>query len=438
MTKKARILLLGLVLGCSACAAPSLRYKTEVNRLAAAGKFAEAEKHITSKQAKMYAKKDVHLAQLDRAALLHDAYQAPESDRLLDSAQNRIEDLYTKSISANAATLFINDLTTPYYVADYEKAFTFFYRAMNFLQQDNAMSAAVEARKAVFFLDHLRNQKSKGYVDDPFIQYFASLVFESVGQLSDARIARTNALAAYQKLDTNFHVKTPNFTVPSNAADLGEVIIFHYNGLLPLKTTQTLQLAWDRAMSIASSPVETRTQVAPEVQNALYAGIMGSAVTISFPALEMQPYHVRGSLAVVNGQQYPLIPVADLAALAVQDLKDSMPAIWFRTVTRAVVKQIAAVQARHAAAKAAEDDTIGYLAGMLVSALGAATEKADTRQWFTLPAQIYMTRLFVQPGKRDIQLLLKDKNGNIIGNKIFEDVTIPRGGRVYLHYRSAY
>ena len=56
--KKARVyLLLGLVVLCSACAAPSLRYKTEVNRLAAAGKFEEAEKHIVSKQNKMYAKK---------------------------------------------------------------------------------------------------------------------------------------------------------------------------------------------------------------------------------------------------------------------------------------------------------------------------------------------------------------------------------------------
>lgn len=436
MSKKAYVLL-GLVLFCSACAAPSLRYKTEVNRLAAAGKFEEAEKHIVSKQNKMYAKKDVHLAQLDRAALLQDGYKSAESDRLLSFAQDRIEDLYTKSISANAATLFINDLTTPYYVADYEKVFTFFYRAMNFLDRKDVISAAVEARKAVFFLDNLRGSKHKGYNDDPFIQYFSSLVFESVGQLSDARISRTNALNAYKKVGNELQVTTPDFTVPANAGELGEVIIFHYNGLLPLKKTQTVQLAWHKAMSIASSPVETRSQVAPEVQNALVAGVMGSAITISFPSLERQHYRVQNSVAVVNGQQFPLIRVANLAALAQQDLKDNMPAIWFRTVTRAVVKQIAAVQARHAATKASNDD-VGYLASMLVSALGAATEKADTRQWFTLPAEIQMTRLFVPAGKQDVSLLLKDKNGNIIGNKTFEDITIPRGGRVYLHYRSAY
>ena len=151
--------MLGLAVVCSACAAPSLRYKSDVQRLMRGGKFEVAAAHIKSKKEKVYSNKDIHLYALDEAALLHDAQDPAQSDALLSQAQDRIDDLYTKSASATVGQVVVNDLTTPYEAADYEKAFTYFYRALNFLQQDNLSDAAVEARRAVFFLDELRGRK---------------------------------------------------------------------------------------------------------------------------------------------------------------------------------------------------------------------------------------------------------------------------------------
>lgn len=434
---KARICLLGLALVCSACAAPSLRYKTEINRLSAAGKFREADERVTAKKNKLYKKKDAALFYLDRAALLHDAQDPAASDEMLASAQAYIDELYAKSVSASAGRLLINDLTTPYYAANYERALTYYYRAQNFLQRGDVSSAAVEARRAVFFLDHLRADKRKGYNDDPFVQYFASLVFESVGQLPDARIARQNAFNAYRRLGGKLGVSAPEFSVPKNAGELGEVIIFHYNGLLPLKKTQTVQVAWSEAAAMASSPQETTDSVSPEVQNALAAGLFGSAVTLSYPVLVPQPFRVASSFVEAGGQRYVTQKVADFAGAAKMDLDEKLPGIWFRTATRAVAKQVAAAQARQAARSAANDDTVGDLAGMFVSVLGAALEKADTRQWFTLPAEVRMTRLFLTPKTQDIKLLFRDGYGNIIGEHVFENVPVERGGRIYLHHRTA-
>ena len=434
---KARIYLLGLALVCSACAAPSLRYKTEINRLSAAGKFREADERVTAKKNKLYKKKDAVLFYLDRAALLHDAQDPAASDEMLASAQAYIDELYAKSVSASAGRLLINDLTTPYYAANYERALTYYYRAQNFLQRGDVSSAAVEARRAVFFLDHLRADKRKGYNDDPFVQYFASLVFESVGQLSDARTARQNAFNAYRRLGGKLGVSAPEFSVPKNAGELGEVIIFHYNGLLPLKKTQTVQVAWSEAAAMASSPQETTDSVSPEVQNALAAGLFGSVVTLSYPVLVPQPFRVASSFVEAGGQRYVTQKVADFAGAAKIDLDEKLPGIWFRTATRAVAKQVAAAQARQAARSAANDDTVGDLAGMFVSALGAALEKADTRQWFTLPAEVRMTRLFLTPKTQDIKLLFRDGYGNIIGEHVFENVPVERGGRIYLHHRTA-
>lgn len=151
MIGKARIGLLGLVLFCSACAAPSLRYKTEINQLVSAGKFKEAQEKLADKKVKLYSRKDAILFYLDSAALLHDAGDASASDQFLSQAQDRIDELYATSITGSAGRLLINDLTAPYYPASYEQALTYFYRAQNFLQQNDVSAAAVEARRAVFF-----------------------------------------------------------------------------------------------------------------------------------------------------------------------------------------------------------------------------------------------------------------------------------------------
>lgn len=432
--KKALLVMCGVLL-CSACGAPSLRYKHEVNNLAAQGKFERAAELIDKKRKNMYGKRDTLLYELDKSSLLHDAGQYPQSDSLLADAQQRILDSYTKSISASASRLFINDLATPYYAANYENALTFFYRAMNFLRQNDVMSAGVEARKAVFFLDQLRAEKKKGYNDDPFVQYVASLIFESTGDLSDARIARQNALKAYQKRGW----PVPQFTVPANADQYGEVILIHSVGQVPLKKSQTMQLAWNHIIAFANSPVEDTDTISPEVQNAIMAGLTGSAVTVAYPVLEPQFYHITHSFAQIGTQRYSMQPMSNIAELVSQDLEEKLPAIWFRLATRAILRRVAAVQARHALEQEnGKDSSLGLLAEMAMSVFGAAVEKADTRQWFTLPAAVYMTRVFVQPGVQDIHLFLQNANNTIVAEHVFENINVPRGGRVFLHHRSAY
>ena len=434
--KKALLAVCAVVL-CSACGAPSLRYKNEVNKLAAQGRFDQAADYVQAKAKHNYSAKDSLLYALDRGALLHDAQQPVLSDGLFAQAQQQITDSYTKSISASVGRVVINDLTTPYYAAHYETALTFAYRALNFLQQKDVMSAAVEARKAAFFLDHLRGDKKQGYNDDPFVQYMASMVFELSGEMSDARISRTNALNAYQKRGW----AVPQFAVPQNWKEYGEVVIVHYVGRVPLKKSQTMQLAWHRLIALAGTPTEGDA-VSPEVENAIRAGLMGSAVTLSYPVLEAQPYVVAGSIVQANGQRFPMQKMTDVSVLAQEDLQEKMPGIWFRLATRAVLRRVAAVQARHAVDGAGHDSknygSVGWLAEMAVDLFGAAVEKADTRQWFTLPAEIYMARAFVTPGTQDIKLLLTDKNGNIIGEYTFEGVNVPKGGRIFLHHRTAY
>jgi hypothetical protein len=118
-------------------------------------------------------------------------------------------------------------------------------------------------------------------------------------------------------------------------------------------------------------------------------------------------------------------------------LKEELAANTARMITRAVTKYILSVQARHAAKKISGDDTVGQLTGILFSVLSNLTEKADTRSWFTLPAEIRMASLFLPPGEHDIKLVLYDNAGRPIDEHLFEKVQINKGERTYLYHRTA-
>lgn len=428
--------LLTVVLCCSACGAPSLRHKQEVNKLLAAGDYAAAEQKLDKAKNKEYKRRDALLYYLDSGVILHDAGDAAQSDERFALAQDRIEELFTQSVTAHAGRYLINDLTVPYYPAPYERALTYYYRAMNFLDRGDVNGALVEANKAVFYLDQLRGSKNKGWRDDPFVQYFASLVFESAGKRDDARIARTRALDAYAALDGAGGLPLkPSFEKPVKG--WGEIVLVHANGAAPLKKSQTFQVAWGDVLLWAQSPREGE-DLSPELQNAIMAGMLGNSVTVAYPVLEPQPYEIKTSEAVTaDGKTYPTRLMGDVALAAQTDLKENEAGTFFRMALRAAAKRTAAVQAKHAAKQASGDDNVGDLTGMFVSFLGALTEKADTRQWFTLPAQLRMTRFYVPAGEQDIVLRFKDGFGNIVGEHTFEKVPVSPGGRVYLHYRTA-
>ncbi|WP_424245986.1 hypothetical protein Dip510_000915 [Elusimicrobium posterum] len=432
--KRTALLGIVVVLTC-ACGQSSLSYRKDVNHFIAAGHYDAAEAKVEEAKGSIYKEKDSLLYYLDLGLVQHDAHKPAESDANFALAQQRIDELFTKSISANVAKVVKNDTTTPYDGAEYEKAMTYVYRALNFLERNDLQGALVEARKAVFNLDYLRKHKKTGYNDDPFVQYFASLLFEMEGNLSSARIARANALSAYERFAPFYSVSAPNFAVPQNADKMGEIIFIHYNGHIPQLTSRTMQIAWDRALLVTSESDELLNEDA-SVQNAVIAGIAGNAITIAYPVMTSMPYYIQGSNITAAGITQDTVLMHDLAALAQKELSDDMPGIMARLIARAAIKQVLNVQAQNVTKSLTDDDNLAMLAGMLVRGLSAAVEKADTRMWFTLPAEVRMSRLFIPPGKHTVVFTAYDHAGSKMETHNF-DVELKAGERIFLHHRTA-
>lgn len=420
-----------------ACAGPSLHYKKDLSKLMAGKNFENATAKIKTNQKKQYGNKNSVLYQLDLALAEQASYDIKNSTADFLEAQRLNEDLITKSITKNLGSLMVNDNTLPYKMPMYEQALTYFFTAMNYLSENNFEDAAVEMRKAVFFLDGYRESTNKIYNDEPFVQYFASMVFEDIGQLSSARIARTNALNAYEKLKGHFNAQPPKTNLPPNYQDLGELVFFHYSGKSPIKISNQLSVSWDKLGFILNDN-NSLQGANKQTIDAVFSGLYGRTIAISHPAYVDIPYFGQESALVLSdGRKINTKTVADISSGAKLTLEEESAAIWARTATRAVTKFILSKQAHDIAKKNTDNNGTVLLVDILTTIFNTATEQADTRSWFLLPAQIKMANVFLQPGEYDIDFYNYNAAGLPIDTYRFEKVKIKKGQRTYLwHYSS--
>ena len=429
-------ILLSVSLLC-ACAGPSLQYKKDVSKLMANKNFENASAKIKANQKKQYGDKNSVLYQLDLALTEQAAYDVENSLKDFTLAQQYNEDLFAKSISQNMGSLMINDNTLPYKMPMYEQALTYFFTALDYIAQNNFEDAAVEARKAVFFLDRYRERTRKIYNDEPFVQYFASMVFEDIGQLSDARIARTNALNAYEKLKGYFEAKAPKPSLPDNYKELGELVFIHYNGKSPIKISNQVSVSWDRLGFILNNN-NSLQGVDKQTIDSVFAGVFGRTIAISFPEYIDVPYQGRTSALILpNGTKVETQIVADIASAAKLTLQEESGAIWARTAARAATKFILAKQAHDITKKNTNNNGVSLLVDIAANIFNTVSEQADTRSWFTLPAQIKMVSVFLEPGEYDIDFYNYNEASIPIDSYHFDKIKLQKGKRTYLwHYSS--
>ncbi len=434
----------------SACGGPSRSYKMQLNAQLSQQDYAAAEALLAKNKDFEYGQKNQVLYDFDDGAILHHDGKYKESDASFDRAEQRMEELYTKSVTKTAGMVVLNDTTVDYAGEPFERALAHVYRALNYVFLGMPDEALVESRKVEIFLEELnaRFQDKSVYKDDAFARYLDALLYADVGQMDDARISMQKAMEAYAWYATSYGTPTPRFESSSLSVPVplqGELVFIHYNGLAPLKVSKSFQVAWGQGLAMAHASNDTEAH-GTQFTNALRAGITGHAITVAYPEYQAQPCFIQNSEVVVDGaESSPTILMEDIQAIAAKTLQDRMPLIKARAVTRAVVKFVLAKAAADAAGRVCDlkfgsgwqGAVCRSVASGLSQGAAAATEIADTRCWGTLPAQIRMARLKVPAGKHTITVNFKNAVGAIISSHVFSDIEIKKGKRTYLSYRTA-
>ena len=130
-------------------------------------------------------------------------------------------------------------------------------------------------------------------------------------------------------------------------------------------------------------------------------------VSISYPTIEPSNEPLLSKLSA-GGREFKLEKVVDVNVMARRALKDEMPGMVFRGVTRAIAKGAVQDQLQKNAG------ILGAVVGMVASAV---TEQADDRLWRMLPSRVYVARGYLPEGAHKIEINGRnfDLNVNISG-----------------------
>ena len=422
------------------------------------GEFGQAEK-ILQKDKKQAQKKNRILYCLNQGYVNFMLGRYELSNQFFDMAERLTED-QQRNIFTEAAVLVSNPEIRPYKPEDFEVIMINFYKALNYLQMNNMEDALVEVRKINIRLQQLNDKypdHKNRYQRDAFAQLLMGLIYDAAGDWNNAFIAYRNAYDTYQSdYIRNFGLSSPEQLkkdllrtaylcgfqtelsqyetefgmryVPENASSFGQLVFFWLNGFGPVKAewgvTFTKIQRGDGAIVFHNEelgltfPFFWGSGYSDSDRNSL-ANL--NVVRAVFPKyVERPPLYSQG-LLTYRGEDYPLQKAEDINQIAFKTLHDRMVREFANSLLRVATKQ----GVKQAVSK--ENEWLGFAVGLA----NAFTEKADTRNWQTLPYSVSYTRVPLQAeeNRMDLQFTGMD-------TVVRQEVIIPapqRGTRFFVY-----
>ena len=356
-----------------------------------------------------------------------------KSNEYFNLADNMIEDL-NKNYGKEALALMTNPSIKPYQPEDFERIMPSFYKAINYIQLQDFENALVECRKINIKLNQLNDKfpdhKNK-YQRDAFAHLLMGLVYDAKKEYNDAFIAYRNAFKVYQSdYAENFGLSAPEqlkndlmrtayltgfneelreyeklFQTKYKHQKLenGDLVFIWMNGFGPIKSE------WSINFTKVDGQGGFITLVNDEMginfpfyignhssdQQSAFADL--SFLRVAFPKYVERPTVFHQAEVRLGANSYPLEMAENINEIAFKCLNDRM----LREMGTALLR-LATKKAMEAAMRKENEN-----AGAALSIINALTEKADTRNWQTLPYSISYTRIPLNEGSNTLKLVTK-------------------------------
>lgn len=443
---KIAALLCTLTLVSACTTAPAIQ--PQVNAFLMGERYNQALNTLEAKK-ETYGPKNQLLYLMDKGFILHLMGRYKDSISIFEQAKDLIDEMYTKSVSNMASTWMVNDYLAPYRGENFEHILINVFQALNYAALGDINESLVEARDADLKFNAIRNLysdlKEDTYIDDGFVRLLMGILYEASNNqqgLNDAlisykkslelyeskhykdhdigtpRVLKENLLSAAQYLGfpelEEYKRKFPNspFSSIREKSQKAEIYIIQYNGLSPVKHPHTI-------------PVPT-----PD----------GYATGFSFPKYDARYYETKRSDVLAENTtgdaiESPTDLGEDIEILSHQAIDNRKAAIYSKAVIRPGMK--------YAAEKAIEyslEDKYGRNAQYPVKGIGSLfnlfSEKADLRSWQTLPAQIRLTRLLLEPGKYKLSIENFDADNIAIEKRKIGEYTFQAGEKRFIIVRT--
>lgn len=439
-------LLFVFVLFISACASYNqqiLPYYTSMN----SGNYPEALKALESNKL-LQKNRNLLLYYLERGRTEHALSNYDSSNVYFNRADALIEE-YKTSVGDVVSGTLVNPMMQRYKAEDFEKIMIHYYKALNYLYLGNTEDAVVEARRITLQnqqLDDKFKGKTNRYSRDAFAQVLQGLIYESNGDINNAFIAYRNAAERFlDKSDTLYYgIKIPEqlkkdvlrtasangFTdqldrferlfsmkyADSSGAKHGELVIFWEQGMAPVKSQQDIFFTLTKGTSSYyfldpfGNNIPLQSGIAFNANNFKAADM--NNFRVAFPVYKPAPFKSSSAEVELNGRNYALEKAEDINVLAKATLRQRYVAEVSVALSRLVVKKAAQMAIKGNSDDKKNRDLRDGLA-MAMDLYSLFSEKADTRNWQTLPSAIYYSRIPLKEGKNEIKLNVQSDAGTV-------------------------
>ncbi len=401
--------------------------------------YDQAEKVIL-KNKFLSRKRNILLYYLELGKMEHLQGKYEESNRHLNLADDMMDNYRNVFDMALGAT--VNPALQSYQAEGHEKILVHYYKALNYLQLNLLEDAVVEARR-INLTDNQNDADASGrwkkYGTDPFGLILMGMIYEADNDFNNAFIAYRNAKEAYEKDETGIYRGNRPVTLEQDIARMakysginyatnqtvqdmphGEAIIFWENGLVPVKEERNLFFTLNKkngSFFFVSEdlviPANYNFEEKDEDFNPDDIGLL----RVAWSKYVQRPFQNKTAQLVVNGQSHSFQLIEDVSALAFQIQKDNYFKDLAKNLVRLTIKKVSEL----ALTKQNE------YAGLALGIANAASEKADTRNWQSLPSQIHYMRVPLQQGTNTIKVTCS--NGQVVeytvqgnGQMVFRNV----------------
>lgn len=442
--------IVGIIL-CSCSATHTLTQDPELINEAGNGQY----DNITEKLRATYEKgkfkeKDIVLYHLNQGMLHHFAGNYDSSNKHLTIAERKMEDLFTKSVSRIGASFLLNDNVLDYSGEDYEDIYLNVFKALNYIhlgKKDNAFveinrvqnklrqltDKYVEYEKQLKASAKAQDQGEPGDVEMGVIKfhnsvlarYLSMLMYLIDNEYDNADIDRRKIKEAWVTQPSIYYYDMPSF-IDDPEIKKANLQILAFTGFAPAKKSSDYYITSLRnALNITSTKPEPFTAT-------MYWRGMEPNYHFKFSMPYMEPYIAEAKKVVVeiDGELVAELQLLEnMERVAMHTFKVKQPLIYFKTLTRAVVKGIAAAEAKkeidRAQANSSDPNYLGaFLAKAAVTAAVNLSENADLRTSMFFPANALASALYVEPGIHDIKIIYLDAYGSKVHSEMYRDMEI--------------
>ncbi len=351
-----------------------------------------------------------------------------ESNEFFEKAFLFGEDFHVNYVN-EAFSYFYNPNITMYRGEDHEHLMVLYFKAINYLKLNQPEQALVECRRLNIRLNQLSDKYSsdKKYQRDAFVHTLMGIIYQSTKDYNNAFIAYRNAVEVYENeyhemfsmnvpeqlkkdllntaLWTGFPEEFEKFKAKFNMPGYvpqhpdAELVFFWHNGLSPVKSEWNINFLIDHRQKDMVVFTNDNLGLAfpfrvDDKQRSDLARV--DVLRVAFPRYIEREMYFRSATLQTDSATYPLELSEDVSKIAFHSLRERMMLEFSKGLLRAGMKKATEYGLKK------EDERLGALIGVV----NAMTEKADTRNWQTLPHSIYYSRVPLKEGANKVTFTL--------------------------------